>query len=376
MNRALIVKSFYESLELVGQSKCEDVLYMQKALQQLKTSHEFNCGDAGTVLRFLSLRLAREKGIFRLKGTERLFQRPHEDLFFLLNQLGVQTETLPNELILNSQGWKKPLVPLRIHREKSSQFSTGLVLSCWKLPYALEFELTPAGVKDSYWKMTLDFLQTLGMEIEDLGNDRYRIPANQELTLTKLDIEPDYSSAFAIAATAALCGETRIQGVGNSSLQPDYSFIEILKKMKIPILLQGSELGVLKAVRILPIDAILTESPDLFPVLSVLCAFADGNSSLLGAPRLVFKESNRIKKSAELLELMGVEATPKDDGLHIQGKARELKPREFEFDPDQDHRMAMAAGILKKLGWPIKIKNPKVVNKSFPEFWSILGIQP
>jgi 5-enolpyruvylshikimate-3-phosphate synthase len=36
----------------------------------------------------------------------------------------------------------------------------------------------------------------------------------------------------------------------------------------------------------------------------------------------------------------------------------------------------MAAALLKSQGFKIKIKNPKVVNKSFPEFWKCVGVRP
>jgi 3-phosphoshikimate 1-carboxyvinyltransferase len=39
------------------------------------------------------------------------------------------------------------------------------------------------------------------------------------------------------------------------------------------------------------------------------------------------------------------------------------------FDPDQDHRMAMAAGLVQ-LGSPaVKVLSPECVAKSFPDYW-------
>ena len=35
--------------------------------------------------------------------------------------------------------------------------------------------------------------------------------------------------------------------------------------------------------------------------------------------------------------------------------------------------MAMAGGVLRKAGVPIKILTPEVVDKSFPNFWTIAG---
>lgn len=376
MNRALITQSLNPGLQISGESKCDDVVLMKKAVEEFPHRTEIECGDAGTVLRFMSVRASREKGSFRLKGSYRLFQRPQKDLLFLLEQLSIKTQMLPNELIIESEGWKKPIVPIRIHREKSSQFSTGLLLSCWNLPFPIEFELTPVGLKDSYWNMSVQFVENLGMKIEKKAKDCFLIPAGQNVKVTGVEVEPDYSSVFSIAVAAALLGEARIENVRVSSIQPDFGFIKILKSMKIPILLEKSNLGILKAPRISPIDISLSEMPDLFPVLAVLCAFASGESKITGAPRLAFKESNRIQKSSELLKLMGVKNKILPDGIIIEGKGDQLSPRSFAFDPDQDHRMAMAAGILIRAGWEIELKTPEVVKKSFPEFWQILGINP
>jgi 3-phosphoshikimate 1-carboxyvinyltransferase len=88
---------------------------------------------------------------------------------------------------------------------------------------------------------------------------------------------------------------------------------------------------------------------------------------------LAYKESDRLAKTIELLHQGGFVASPKNDGLHIVGHGfRNLKPKNFRFDTDLDHRMAMAAGLMRLRGFGIDIWNSQVVSKSFPEFWGIL----
>ncbi|MBY0386373.1 3-phosphoshikimate 1-carboxyvinyltransferase, partial [bacterium] len=43
------------------------------------------------------------------------------------------------------------------------------------------------------------------------------------------------------------------------------------------------------------------------------------------------------------------------------------------FDPDQDHRMAMAAQVANLYGARFQILNPHVVDKSYPQFWLHTG---
>ncbi len=376
-NRALIVNSFFPQLQLNAHSECDDVQKMIAAMKDLSAGKkELDCGDAGTVLRFLSFRVSREEGVFRLRGTPRLFQRPQKELLFILNQLGVSAELLPTELVIRSQGWKRPLMPIQINRENSSQFATGVLMSAWKMDFDLEIQLYPNGLNDAYWNMSFHFAKQLGMEIQQKEKDSFFIPRRQEINQSEVSVEPDYSSVFAVAATAAIVGEAHITGVRGRSLQPDHASIQILKDLRIPVDLENQTLSVMRAGKISPIQLMIGETPDLFPVLAILCAFSHGECQLTGAPRLVHKESNRIKKTAELLRLMGVKTKTSDDGIIIWGKGDELKPQTFEFNPDHDHRMAMAAGILMRAGWPIRLKTPEVVKKSFPEFWQILGIKP
>ena len=89
-NRLLIIKSFYQDFEILGDSKADDVNLMLKAVAQIKEGDNkiFECGHAGTVLRFLALRLSRKEGEFTLKGSKRLFSRPQKELLKILNQLG------------------------------------------------------------------------------------------------------------------------------------------------------------------------------------------------------------------------------------------------------------------------------------------------
>jgi 3-phosphoshikimate 1-carboxyvinyltransferase len=379
LNRALIIQSFFSSLQLTGDSNCDDVIHMKKAIESLrKKETDIYCGEAGTTFRFMAIRASREKAETKILGEKRLMERPHQDVIGLLTQLGVRASLDENGLNIRSEGWKKPKGKINISREKTSQFATGFLINCWELPFDLEFELSPKNMADSYWDMSLKMVKDLGMEIQEKNTDEFFIPAAQKLRKNNYQVEPDMSSAFTLAALAALYGDLHLQGVAHESLQPDSKFFEILMKMKIYCKLDNekNELTVSCTDRISSVKVDLRETPDLFPVLCVLCAFAEGKSELYGAPRLAHKESHRIKKSAELLSLMGIKNEAKNDGIIIHGQGRLIQPRNFDFNPDHDHRMAMAAGILLRMGWLIKIFTPGVVSKSFPDFWEVIGVTP
>ncbi len=378
LNRALLSQSYFPQIKISGNSHCDDVRHMKMAIAAMIQKKEIDCGEAGTVFRFMALRASRNPGVSVLTGSERLFSRPHADLYFLLEQLSVKNHVQGNKLIINSEGWKKPLVPLQVRREASSQFASGLILNSWNLPFDLEFEMK-SGISEGYWEMSVRMAELLGMNLQK-QEDRYRIPTNQAAHYFNLAIEPDYSSAFAVAAAGALSGQAVIENFTEESLQPDFCFVEILKKMGVAVTSAKSDTGLtltfVKPKELAPIEMDLSNSPDLFPVLAVLCAFAKGKSKLFGAPQLAHKESNRIEKTSELLRAAGFVCQIKNDGLLISGEGLGAHIGEINFNPDQDHRMAMAAGLIKLKGFKGKIATPEVVSKSYPEFWKVLGVHP
>ena len=375
LNRAWLAKSYFPNLSISGDSNCDDVRYMKLGLLHLAQKKEIFCGDAGTVLRFLALRASREPGVWTLKGSPRLMSRPHQDLLFILDQLGVSAHLISETLVINSQGWKKSMVPIQIHREKSSQFASSLLLNSWNLDFPLHFQLIGSLHSEGYWNMSVEMARELGMKM-DQSKDQFTVPAGQKVTASSVHVEMDFSSAFAVAAAAALSGEAVLEKYPSISHQPDQVFIEALQKMGVPIHRGLGEIEIQKAQKLKSIKMNLSSTPDLFPVMSVLCAFAEGESVLFGAPQLAHKESNRIKKTEELLKIVGVHCKATSEGLEIHGLPKSWIPKPTEFFPDEDHRMAMAAGLFKLKNFPIKIRQPEVVNKSFPDFWKILGINP
>lgn len=392
LNRALILKSFFPTLSIEGSSDCDDVQSMQKALNDFENgSQEIFCGEAGTVLRFMALRVSRNTGIFRLTGTPRLMERPHEEVKNFLLPLGVEVSIEKNFINIHSTGWKKPLAPIRLTSQTTSQFASGFLLSCWGLDFEMEIKIEN-GISQSYFKLTEDLLKQIGLQFVPINIETniYKIPICESNRLTQnfskhniLKCDLDISSAFSVAAMAALQGNCQILNWNSNSTQPDLHFVSILEKMGIPVKESQTQLEI-ESFKFQPekalktIDVNLNKSPDLFPVLSILCAFAEGKSVLWGAPQLRFKESNRIQKTKELLTKIGVSSLERDDGLEIQGQGNDLLKKismgpEFEYSSDHDHRMAMAVGILRKLGAKIKLNDPEVISKSFPKFWSHLG---
>jgi 3-phosphoshikimate 1-carboxyvinyltransferase len=373
LNRLLLVQSYFPALQVQGDSTCDDVRLMKQAIEDLKAGREINAGSAGTVLRFMALRASRQPGKHRLTGTKRLFERPQDELLKILRQVGVQAKLTADSLEMEGDGWRLQGDTLLVPFQRSSQFATSVLLNAWDLPFDLYVSLGGQKVSEGYWRMSTRLASELGMKIDFWDGD-FRVPRGQKINRETFAAEIDVSSAFALAAIAAVSGGASFQDFPANSLQPDAGFVPILARMGVPIAFTGLVLKVEKAKALTGVSVNLKTMPDLFPVLAVLGALARGESDLYGAPHLVHKESDRLGQIAGLLTLLGREVTVKEDGLRISGGEPLQAPGPgVTFDCDHDHRLAFAAAVLKAAGFVIELQHPEVVAKSFPEFWSILG---
>ncbi len=379
INRALVVASFSNDLKVIGDSHADDVQLMRAGLRQLQINvttgktAALECGHAGTVLRFLALRAAREKGVHRLTGSARLFSRPQSELVAVLGQLGAYVEVRETEMVIRSDGWHLIVDGLQINADRSSQFASAVILSAWQLPFDLHFSVSKKVVSEGYLRMTIDLVKKLGLRVEGRGPEFF-ISANQKVSASEYLAEPDLSSAFTVAALAVVDGEAVIKNFPRPSLQPDSIFVRLLEKMGAQVEGRGADMVFRKSPALTGINVDLDNSPDLFPVLAVLCALAKSPSEVTGVGHLKYKESSRLERTAELLQLMGARIEQNESVVKIWPvKERVVGGPKIIFKVDGDHRMAMAVAVAERSGFSIQGDEMKVVSKSFPEFLQLVG---
>lgn len=372
LNRLLLIQSYFPELVIHGDSSCDDVRVMREGLAALARREEIPVGSAGTVLRFLALRAAREPGRHRLVGHPRLFARPQQELLKILKQLSVDARLTSDSLEMEGDGWRLQGDTLLVPFERSSQFATSVLLNSWNLPFDLYVSLGGQKVSEGYWRMSTRLAQTLGLRIDFWDGD-FRVSRGQSLSTHVCSAEIDVSSAFALAAIAAVSGTATFLDFPFHGLQPDAVFPEILARMGVPVQAQGSSLKIDQARTLNGVAVNLKNTPDLFPVLAILAALAQGESDLFGAPHLVHKESDRLGLIADWIKRLGREVEVKADGLRVLGAPIVPPGPGVRLDCENDHRLAFAAATLKARGFAVEIENAHVVSKSFPEFWSVLG---
>jgi 3-phosphoshikimate 1-carboxyvinyltransferase len=120
--------------------------------------------------------------------------------------------------------------------------------------------------------------------------------------------------------------------------------------------------------RLNALRADLADAIDLLPTVAALAAAASGTSELSGIERARIKESNRVAAVREGLERMGIRVREERDRLLITGAS----PKGASIESYNDHRIAMAFGVLGTVAGNTVINEAECVSKTFPDFWEVL----
>jgi len=110
---------------------------------------------------------------------------------------------------------------------------------------------------------------------------------------------------------------------------------------------------------------------DEIPVLAMLCALATTPSRLSGLRELRVKESDRVARTAEMLQAFGAAVVEAGDDLVIEPAP--LRRPTTVIRTDHDHRIAMTALTLGKiLGVAVELDDDSCVDESWPGFAAFL----
>ena len=323
------------------------------------------CRDSAATLRFMTAICAFVSGKCRLVPGPSLSKRPITPLLQALGQLEVNCHTDGTSVIVYGDGLKGGTAELP--GEISSQFVSALLLIAPLAEEAMSIRLTSPPQSKPYLKMTLECLEKFGVKVRTSQDLRKFKVAKQEYRPTSYQIEGDWSSASYLLALGAVLGEVTVANLNPESLQGDKIVLNLLKDMGAQVLVSGNTVTVQKSeLRAITTD--LSDCIDLLPTLAVLAAVADGVNRFTGIGRARLKESNRVAALREGLTRMGIKVIEGTDSLTIVGS----RPGGSVIDSHDDHRIAMAFGILGLRAGETTIDGAECVTKTYPEFWDIL----
>lgn len=332
-------------------------------------SAALSCGNSGTTLRLLAGQAARLSTPVALTGDASLRRRTSGPLLAALTTLGVQVTSQDGHAPFTVQG---PLQPgtVRLPASVSSQFASSLLLA---LPFAAGpsvVELAAPVDSAPYLDLTHRMARQQGLRIEPESTStglRFSVEPSRPHGGT-LVVDGDWSSAAFLFVAGAITGaQVEVTGLDLESAQPDRAILGHLRSFGCPTGTASVRPdGVLRS----PGTVDLRASPDLFPCLSVLAAFANGTTRLVGGTQLRNKESDRIEAMAAGLRALGIAARPLADGLEVVGG----KPQGASLRSEGDHRihMALAVAALAASG-ASTVEGDATAAVSFPGFHDALA---
>lgn len=378
---------------LIIQALCKDDFSVSKLanandtflLQQLLSSENdtLDAGPAGTTFRFLTAYLSLQEGTQILTGSERMKQRPIGVLVDALRHLGANIDYLEKDgyppLKIHAPENMGTNNSLSIPADTSSQYISALLMIAPVLPDGLSLTLEGEIVSLPYIQMTLKTMEYFGVNHQWEGNTIHIKP--QEYEAKPFTVEADWSAASYYYAMAAFAEEVDLEldGLFEESVQGDAVLSEMMESFGVKTTFTSTGVRLEKsgkAEEVFEWDFI--ECPDLAQTLAVICAGTGTPGLFTGLKTLKIKETDRIKalqnelgKVNSFFSLLP-ESVSKSKQEHylVEGQAQwDTAP---VFATYEDHRMAMAFAPLAMKG-QIKIEEPDVVVKSYPDFWKDIG---
>lgn len=337
------------------------------------TGKVLNCNASGTTMRFIAaLALLTSEDIV-LTGTARLLERPMDGLNEVLEICGkkvidegrirkiIGTSNIPNELSVDAS--------------KSGQFVSGLLMALGAAGKPTKLTaLNPVSIP--FITMTIEVMRSFGSDIsvtEQAGSLIFEIAGNG-YQAKSYQIEPDIMSANYFLAAAALTGKpVFIPNITKETIQGDVAMVFALEKMgtQIEFINGGIKASLKPGSQLIGCQANLSEMPDMSLTLAALAAVAEGKTTLTSARILQFKESDRMSVIVKELSKLGakVEVSSDQDNITITPAAKLLPAL---IDTYEDHRVAMAFGLLTLIEPGIQINDPECVSKTWPDFFAEL----
>ncbi|WP_312170274.1 3-phosphoshikimate 1-carboxyvinyltransferase [Microbacterium sp.] len=326
-----------------------------------------DCGQAGTVMRFIAPLAGLALHDVHLTAHETALHRPMGGLISALRDLGVD---------IDDEGtWALPFTirghgrirggRVEIDASASSQFVSGLLLAAPRFDVGLHLVHTGEHLPSlPHIDMTIEALSRRGIRIERPATGEWLVEAGVPRA-KEIHIEPDLSNAAPFLAAALVTGgAVSIPGWPVHSTQPGALLPEILQAMGAHVGRHSGTLTVKAGTEIRGLDIDLSAASELTPTLVGLAAFASGPTTIRGIGHIRLHETDRIAALIADIRALGGEAEELTDGLRIT-------PRPLHggsWAAYHDHRMATTGALIGLRVPGVEIDDIGTTAKTLPEF--------
>ncbi len=369
-------------LDIGNLSDADDTLLLQKLIatvQSVKKTDrpvELDAGMAGTAMRFLTAWLSVMPGKWILTGCDRMKQRPIGILVDALVHLGASIDYLakPGFPPLLIRGKKISGHEITIDPGVSSQFVSALLLIAPFMEHGLIVNLKGRPVSSPYMMMTIKMLQSFGVKI-NVGKTRSQVTPGLNAP-GNCNVESDWSAAafWYEAAVFAVEADFELSGLHAGSLQGDAILPSVYQNFGIQT--EYTETGIRLVKTGKKIDGFyydFTDCPDIAQPVIITCAGLGIRGRFEGLKSLQIKETDRLRALKNEIGKLGTQVellAQGSDSPAFEIRARKPGfPRGLSFETYDDHRMAMSLAPLALKTGSLRISNPDVVGKSYPQFW-------
>ncbi|MGN1255066.1 MAG: 3-phosphoshikimate 1-carboxyvinyltransferase [Prevotella sp.] len=381
-NRALIIHALSGGSQLPENlSDCDDTRAVINALRDMPET--IDVGAAGTAMRFMTAYLAVTEGEHTITGSERMRHRPIGVLVDALRMLGADIDYVEKEGFppLHIQGHELLGGKLEIPGNVSSQFISALLLIGPVMKLGLSLHLTGEIVSRPYIDLTIHVMHGFGAEVDWTSPDTIEVQPKPYSDAPYL-IENDWSASSYWYEMASLYpiseAHVALRGLEDSSRQGDSVVKYIFSLLGVKTTFDEPHTGKPTTVRLTRhLDSVAQLSydflncPDLAQTVVATCCGLGVTFHFTGLASLRIKETDRlVALQKELRKLGFLLQIINNEELLWDGSTCE--PTMEPIDTYEDHRMAMALAPLAVKFPRLRINNPEVVSKSYPDFWKDL----
>lgn len=374
----LSTMAVFRELGVTIEDKGDEVVVHGVGFDGLRAPQErLDMGNSGTSIRLISGVLAGQPFSAEMFGDDSLSKRPMDRVTKPLRQMGVdisgQTERdLPPLKITGSNH----LTPINYTLPvASAQVKSALIFAA--LQADGESVITE---KEKTRNHTEDMIQQFGGEISVNGKE-IRIKGGQSFTATDVTVPGDISSAafFLVAGLIVPNSEITLKNVGINETRT--GIIEVIQAMGGDLTLSDVDEVVKSATltvrtsQLTPTEIsgdIIPRLIDELPVIALLATQANGTTVIRDAEELKVKETDRIQVVADMLNDMGADITPTDDGMIIKGKTN---LNGATINTQGDHRIGMTAAVAALLvtDGDVILERSEAIQTSYPAFFEDLS---
>ncbi|MGO2764204.1 MAG: 3-phosphoshikimate 1-carboxyvinyltransferase [Pseudolactococcus laudensis] len=374
----LSTMAVFRELGVTIEDKGDEVVVHGVGFDGLRAPQErLDMGNSGTSIRLISGVLAGQPFSAEMFGDDSLSKRPMDRVTKPLRQMGVdisgQTERdLPPLKITGSNH----LTPINYTLPvASAQVKSALIFAA--LQADGESVITE---KEKTRNHTEDMIQQFGGEISVNGKE-IRIKGGQSFTATDVTVPGDISSAafFLVAGLIVPNSEITLKNVGINETRT--GIIEVIQAMGGDLTLSDvdevakSATLTVRTSQLTPTEIsgdIIPRLIDELPVIALLATQANGTTVIRDAEELKVKETDRIQVVADMLNDMGADITPTDDGMIIKGKTN---LNGATINTQGDHRIGMTAAVAALLvtDGDVILERSEAIQTSYPAFFEDLS---